>query len=890
MLRGFIFLIAVIFMLPGTGFSQRPVNDDLSAAIVLAGSSGQVSGSNSGATLEAEEPVHIDGSPNTMTNTIWYKWTAPSNGPVIIDTEGVSFWHGVLVYTVTNFALTKVCPESGVWPDDEAGFKAQAGQQYWIAVGGYYGSAGPISLEWKQYPAVVNDYFTNATELSGISGHVFAANVFCSREELEPVHAGVDPYFYGNRASVWWTWTAPSNGLVFFNADVSEFDAAVAVYAGSAMAELTEVVSAEDSVSFQAQQGTTYRIAVEGSEWEWGGVELKWSMPSPGSGKADLANFFLEGDPSRLQSADTNFRSAVDENSQDYQAKIYASLTRIGNLINDSELKSLMTRFGFNYLDSGTNGWEFSGSFTPAGPLPSNQEVDKIWSRCQPSLDEALALLDSIPSNWTGTAEISWDCFPVDETVYVDYPDVLAAKAMLKAARSFLNTIRAYDMTIDYQKLDWPLTAPVKAITVDGNSNDWATVPVQLYGEEGSVLNAAKVCRNGNKIYVLIDRNPDSLAGSMESNECFYGGVMLRMDDGSKDELQFQGYLSAYGTGISFKAGTMDSWTNGVVMSAGNFIELSCEVPENLGTVMDAGYLTSVGYGSPEWWYWWSPPYMIDRSDWWDFYCDEEMTFLANHPANLLLAMAPDALKSVRNSAALIEAKSNLFDAVVLGQMAGGLIKNRSDAMLHFFEYDPADAIAYDDVMALMADIKTSLSQPVLFTSNDGTSDVTVHLGAFYASPYVTRSMLPAYAPAALLRNPISGSFPDPTFGGILSDMTQGSLAAGLAGYPLNVPAPFSVVASQSTSSSKIEISWLPVEGADWYEVWRSASSDFSGAVKVKTVDVCGYADSNLEPGSTYYYKVRGGNDYQTGAFSTSPIVGITRARLAMPWLNLLLE
>lgn len=58
-----------------------------------------------------------------------------------------------------------------------------------------------------------NDGFANATILSGIRGTVSGGNIRTTGEVSEPNHAGgSDPL-----ASVWYRWTAPSNGTITVN-------------------------------------------------------------------------------------------------------------------------------------------------------------------------------------------------------------------------------------------------------------------------------------------------------------------------------------------------------------------------------------------------------------------------------------------------------------------------------------------------------------------------------------------------------------------------------------------------------------------------------------------------------------------------------------------------
>lgn len=73
-------------------------------------------------------------------------------------------------------------------------------------------------------------------------------------------------------ASVWWTWTAPASGVVNITTADSDFDTLLAVYTGSSLTSLVPVASNDDEdatqitseVSFFAQAGTTYVIAIDG--------------------------------------------------------------------------------------------------------------------------------------------------------------------------------------------------------------------------------------------------------------------------------------------------------------------------------------------------------------------------------------------------------------------------------------------------------------------------------------------------------------------------------------------------------------------------------------------------------------------------------------------------
>jgi hypothetical protein len=585
-----------------------------------------------------------------------------------------------------------------------------------------------------------------------------------------------------------------------------------------------------------------------------------------------LQAFFESGDPAKMQAAADDFQQRVTASPNDYPAKVYAAFTKIYNLINDKPLKDLMQQFGFTYIDlGGEEGWDLDGELTFTNAPLSNDAIDSIWQRCHPAVDEAYALLDSIPSGWTGFAEISPDYFPVDEMVYADYPDVVAAKAMLKAMRSFLNTVRAYHIPIDYQKIDWPVTLPIKSIPMAGGLSDWDNVPVQLVGEEGNELRRVKACIFGNTLFTLIEISSSLVEG--------WSDVDIQVKIDGEVRVLDAHYRFEQGSVVdaSFEIGGSEIYP-ATARIVGNFLETACELPDPM-VLNAAGKIHEVDI------------LRIEREEFgWEEWKWSELSYPEHAPARRLIDLFPDALNSVRNEAAMTQAKTDLTLAVSLGRTAGNLIKNRTGNQLHFFEYDPEDEEGYDEVMDLLADIETSLSRQVLFTSDDGTRDVTVHLGAFYTAPYVTRAMLPEYSPEALLNAPSENTFPDPTFGGVFPSVTQQNITALLNGYPLSVPAP-QIAAGQKTSMSKVTLTWDLVKGADSYQVWRSPTPDRKDAVLVSdSVSEGSFTDSSLDSGTTYYYWVRGMNPYQAGSFNATAVPGVTRQRLAMPWLNLLLE
>lgn len=144
-----------------------------------------------------------------------------------------------------------------------------------------------------------NDNFASAQVITGNSGSVAGSNVDATKEPGEPFHANNT-----GGHSIWYSWTPSSSGAARFTTCSSAIDTLLAVYTGSAVNALTLVAANDDSavcgsgsvrssVTFRANSGTTYRIAVDGATRESGTAEgaisLNWSLTAEPPNN-DLAN------------------------------------------------------------------------------------------------------------------------------------------------------------------------------------------------------------------------------------------------------------------------------------------------------------------------------------------------------------------------------------------------------------------------------------------------------------------------------------------------------------------------------------------------------------------------------------------------------------------------
>ena len=259
-----------------------PGNASPETAAILSGESGTEHGHNFGAGRETGEPDHAG---ERGGNSIWYRWLAPNDGELAIDTIGSELPALLAVYAGTE--LEKVVElESSSDPlgRAEVSVPVRRGNAYTIAVDGSAGAMGSVTLNWKLHTRPVNDRFENAVEIEGETGIVTASNRVASKEPDEPDHAGSE-----GGHSVWYRWTAPAAGKVTFSTVGSSFDTLLAVYRGNDLKTLDLVTENDDAIGTQSrahthvEQGEQYRIAVDGYDGETGEIVLSWELlPSDG--------------------------------------------------------------------------------------------------------------------------------------------------------------------------------------------------------------------------------------------------------------------------------------------------------------------------------------------------------------------------------------------------------------------------------------------------------------------------------------------------------------------------------------------------------------------------------------------------------------------------------
>jgi subtilisin family serine protease len=275
-------------------------NNDFLKATILEGLPITVAGSNDPADREPGEPRHanVDGG-----NSVWWTWIAPAGGPVVVETAGSDFDTVLAVYSGADFAnLAEMASNDDVSSrrtTSRVSFDAAAGVAYAIAVDGYGGTTGNITLTLTPSSGTTvappNDNLVASETVSGSDAIVMGESRAATKESGEPNHA----HNPGGR-SIWYQWQAPSDGLLELGTSGSHFDTLLAVYLGQSVGSLTELAENDDGpigdlsshIELTVLSNATYRIAVDGFNGAGGQVRLhlQFNPTGPNGSNDSFAN------------------------------------------------------------------------------------------------------------------------------------------------------------------------------------------------------------------------------------------------------------------------------------------------------------------------------------------------------------------------------------------------------------------------------------------------------------------------------------------------------------------------------------------------------------------------------------------------------------------------
>lgn len=302
-------LLAGLFFLAGTWtiLAAPPGNDNQASATTLSGDTATDTVSNVEATQEAGDVAY---------RTVWWKWTAPANGKLTIDTVGsTSTYLSLLVNLSTGGNVTSI---SGGGSTTRTSFPVAVGTTYVMSLGTYYSSgsyAGTAKLSLSldrtdpvgtlpiaAAASLAQDNFASRVTLSGASASALAYNASASTEAGEPTALG--------SKTMWWTYRPAATGRVTItNQGSTVQDCVLAAYLGTNVSALRTVAinsssTAAMSISFPVAANTDYQIAMGASYGSSGTMVISLSLDS----SADVSTLNV---PNPATMANDNFINRI---------------------------------------------------------------------------------------------------------------------------------------------------------------------------------------------------------------------------------------------------------------------------------------------------------------------------------------------------------------------------------------------------------------------------------------------------------------------------------------------------------------------------------------------------------------------------------------------------
>lgn len=179
--------------------------------------------------------------------------------------------------------------------------------------------------------------------------------------------------------------------------------------------------------------------------------EVGWTPGSEVKSIIPWARGIVEGRgwlTEQLPLIEAEYTAKIADEPLNYEWRVLRAITKLFGLGENENLKAVLAQFGLapDYQVLGN----FFGELDYFDAPLSNEIVDALAAEAVPVLESALADLDAIPGDWTGSIPLNPAAYPVDVVTYVDLADITLYKAALKGALSALAIAEGYDLSVDY--------------------------------------------------------------------------------------------------------------------------------------------------------------------------------------------------------------------------------------------------------------------------------------------------------------------------------------------------------------------------------------------------------------------------------------------------------
>jgi len=229
-------------------YLDTPAGDNITHAALV--KHNRARGTTIGASLEADEPL---GEYDEFAASVWWIWTAPRTAVYQVELRTfaellVNVFSGSDIPSLESVLIDEDLPPR---------FAATKGQSYLIQLLTPNGGGGDYDFEIVRIRPPSNDDFAHRAALRGNDLRVRANNRFASIEDIEPGDIDEPP-----RRSLWWSWTAPSDGTIFL--DRVDTQQRMALYRGDQLEELdyVDLNVSENGLTATVEAGAQYQIVV----------------------------------------------------------------------------------------------------------------------------------------------------------------------------------------------------------------------------------------------------------------------------------------------------------------------------------------------------------------------------------------------------------------------------------------------------------------------------------------------------------------------------------------------------------------------------------------------------------------------------------------------------
>lgn len=255
-------------------FAQKYTNDNFADRILLIGTNVTFIADNSAATTQPGEPPPDKPS-------LWWTWTSPGDGYLLVTSSNMDPYLPVYfdLYTGTEFKTMQIvyAETNGAQPPGSGLFRVHAGTNYQISAEAEMPLADMlVSFNLQFVPLSTNDNFADRIQISDTNlvfgGENYSATLE-SNEPPESVGSDAGRTLGGPRtpveATLWWEWTATTNGTATINYLGGSLQPFVAIYQGTNLATLSNLDNTlwdivPTSYTFSVQAGQTYEISAGG--------------------------------------------------------------------------------------------------------------------------------------------------------------------------------------------------------------------------------------------------------------------------------------------------------------------------------------------------------------------------------------------------------------------------------------------------------------------------------------------------------------------------------------------------------------------------------------------------------------------------------------------------